>query len=145
MQILFTIQISLLLNQNLFTDVRHDVSAAASWDIPNDPWTTRLGMVIFYESGNPLSRFYEGGYVGGSSLLKETGGTYARTEGWWELNLKVDQAVPVRKGKLFATAEVTNLFNNRQGDSAGISGDNRWIITGRQNPVELTLGARYEF
>jgi hypothetical protein len=42
-------------------------------------------------------------------------------------------------------AEIYNLLNNRQGDSAGISGDNRWIIYGRQNPVEMMVGARYEF
>ncbi len=138
-------QVKYLIDQNLFTDVRHDVSAGFSWDIPDDPWTTRLGGVIFYESGNPLSRYYEGGYVGGSSILKQTAGTYARTESSWSVNLKVDQAVPVRKGKLWATAEVYNLFNNRQGTSAGVSSDNRWLIAGRQKPVELMLGARYEF
>ena len=129
----------------LFTDVRHDVSAGFSWDIPNDPWTTRLGGVIFYESGNPISRTYSGGYFNGSSILKQTVGTYAREEGWFSINLKVDQAIPVRKGKLWGVAEVYNLLNNRQGDSAGISSTNRWIISGRQQPVELMIGARYEF
>jgi hypothetical protein len=129
----------------LFTDVRHDVSAGFSWDIPNDPWTTRLGGVVYYESGNPESRSYSGGYFNGSSLLKQTAGTYTREEAWWSINLKVDQAVPVRTGKLWAVAEIYNLLNNRQGDSAGISGDNRWIIYGRQNPVEMMVGARYEF
>ena len=138
-------QVKHYIDSNLFTDVRHDVSAGFSWDIPNDPWTTRLGGVIFYESGNPLSRFYSGGYVEGNSILKQTAGTYAREESWWSVNLKVDQAVPVRRGKLFAVAEVYNLFNNRQGDSAYVSGQNRWIISGRQSPVELMLGARYEF
>jgi hypothetical protein len=129
----------------LYTDVRHDVSAGFSWDIPDDPWTTRLGGVIFYESGNPISRTYSGGYFNGSSILKQTVGTYARQEAWWSINLKVDQALPVRKGKLWAVAEVYNLLNNRQGDSAGVTSDNRWIISGRQDPVELMLGARYEF
>ena len=138
-------QVKHYIDSNLFTDVRHDVSAGFSWDIPNDPWTTRLGGVIYYESGNPLSRFYSGGFVEGNSLLKQTAGTYAREESWWQVNLKVDQAVPVRRGKLFAVAEVYNLFNNRQGDSAYVSGQNRWIIAGRQSPIELMLGARYEF
>jgi len=129
----------------LFTDVRHDVSAGFSWDIPDDPWTTRLGGVVFYESGNPKSRTYSGGGPNGSSILKQTVGTYAREKAWFSINLKVDQAVPVRKGKLWAVAEVYNLLNNRQGDSAGISSTNRWIIQGRQDPVELMLGARYEF
>ena len=79
------------------------------------------------------SRSYAGGYFNGSSMLKQTAGTYAREEAWWSINLKVDQAVPVRTGKLFAVAEIYNLLNNRQGDSAGISGDNRWIIYGFQS------------
>jgi hypothetical protein len=138
-------QVKHFIDSNLFTDVRHDVSAGFSWDIPDDPWTTRLGGVVFYESGNPKSRYYSGGYFNGSSMLKQTAGTYAREEDWWSVNFKVDQAVPVRKGKLWAVAEIYNLFNNRQGDYASISGDNRWIIQGRQSPVELMLGARYEF
>ena len=138
-------QVKHYIDANLFTDVRHDVSAGFSWDIPDDPWTTRLGGVVFYESGNPKSRAYSGGYFNGSSMLKETAGNYAREEAWMSVNLKVDQAVPVRKGKLWAVAEVYNLFNSRQGDYASVSGDNRWIIQGRQSPIELMLGARYEF
>ena len=138
-------QVKHYIDSSLFTDVRHDVSAGFSWDIPDDPWTTRLGGVIFYESGNPQSRSYGGGYFNGSSMLKQTAGTYAREESWLSVNLKVDQAVPVRKGKLWAVVEVYNLFNSRQGDSAYVSGDNRWIIAGRQSPIELMLGARYEF
>jgi hypothetical protein len=130
----------------LFTDVRHDVSAGFAWDLPNDPWTTRIGGVLFMESGNPESRYYSNGsFYGTGSMLKQTSGTYAREEAWWTLNLKVQQAIPVRKGKMWGIAEVYNVFNNRQGQYAGISGDNRWIVGARQDPIELMLGAKYEF
>jgi hypothetical protein len=138
-------QVKYMIDRNLFTDVRHDVTAAASWDVPNDPWTTNLGLVFFYESGNPISRFYDGGYIEGNSMLKQTAGTYAREESSWQLNFRVEQAIPVRTGNFNAIAEVYNIFNNRQGDSAYVNGQNRWIIAGRQNPVELMLGAEYEF
>ena len=139
-------QVKYYIDGLLFTDVRHDVSAGFAWDIPNDPWTTRLGGVVFMESGNPESRFYSNGsFYGTGSMLKQTAGTYAREETWFTLNLKIEQAIPVRKGKLWGVSEVYNVFNNRQGQYAGISGDNRWIISGRQDPIELMVGARYEF
>jgi len=133
-------------NGLLFTDVRHDVSAGFAWDIPNDPWTTQLRLLVFYESGNPESRYYSNSSeIGYTSILRQTAGTYAREEAYWELRIKVEQKVPVRKGKLSGIVELANMTNNRQGDGAYISSDNRWIISGRQNPLELTLGGRYEF
>ncbi len=126
------------------SDIRHSVKLGASWDIPNDPWTTQLGTVIFYESGYPQSRGYNGGFPG-SSVLWATRGTYARTEPWMDLNIRVEQKFPVRKGALSAIAEVQNALNIRQGEFAGLSFDNRWVITGRNNPSRLTIGAEYEF
>ena len=127
------------------TDIRHDVSFGASWDIPNDPWTTQLGMVVFYESGYPLSRTYSGGYQGGSSVFWATRGSYIRTEPWLDINVRVEQKFPVRKGALSGIVELANALNIRQGEFAGITFDNRWVISGRNNPMRLTLGAEYEF
>jgi hypothetical protein len=139
-------QVKYYIDGLLYTDVRHDVSAGFAWDLPNDPWTTRLGGVLFVESGNPESRYYSNGsFSGSSSMLKQTAGTYTREELWWTLNLKIQQAIPVRRGKFWGIAEVYNVFNNRQGQYAGISGDNRWIVGARQDPIELMLGAKYEF
>jgi hypothetical protein len=139
-------QVKYYVDQLLYTDVRHDIASGFAWDIPNDPWTTRIGGVVFMETGNPRSRYHSNGsFYGNGSSLKETAGTYARRETWWALNLKVDQAIPVRKGKLFGVVEAHNLFNNRQGQYASVSGDNRWIIDYRQDPVELMVGVKYEF
>ncbi|MCK6502309.1 TonB-dependent receptor [Myxococcota bacterium] len=139
-------QVEYYVNGLLFTDVRHDVSAGFAWDLPNDPWTTQLGALIFFESGNPVSRYYaNGAEIGFGSILRQTVGTYAREEPYFEARIKVEQEVPVRKGKLSAVAELSNLINARQGDGAYVASDNRWIISGRQDPLELTLGGRYEF
>jgi hypothetical protein len=141
-------QLEYYVNGFLGTDIRHDVSAGLAWDIPDDPWTTRLGAIVFLESGYPISQTYGNGNYGdyGSTfILKETIGTYARTMTWWEANVQIQQAVPVRKGKLFGVFEIENLVNWRAGQFAGVSFDNRWIVTGRQSPIRLTVGGRYEF
>ncbi|RME26120.1 MAG: TonB-dependent receptor [Deltaproteobacteria bacterium] len=139
-------QVEYYVNGLLYTDVRHDIAAGFAWDIPNDPWTTQLGGTLMYESGNPESRYYgNGSSVGYGSILRQTIGTYAREEPWWSLSILLQQSIPVRKGKLVAVAELQNATNNRQGDSAYISSDNRWIISGRQDPMQISLGARYEF
>jgi hypothetical protein len=64
---------------------------------------------------------------------------------WWELNILLQQAIPVRKGKLWAITQFENITNNRTGDFAYISFDNRWIISQRQNPIRITVGGRYQF
>ena len=43
-----------------------------------------------YDNGNY-------GDYGRGYILKDTVGNYARTQTWWELNLLLQQAIPVRK------------------------------------------------
>ena len=121
-------------------------SGGIAWDIPNDPWTTRLGATFFFESGNPETRYYSNAsYYGSSAVLYDTVGTYAREEAWWTMNLLLQQKIPVRKGGLWGVVQVDNVTNNRQGQTASVSSDNRWIIDYRQDPLQATVGARYEF
>jgi hypothetical protein len=140
-------QIPYFLDGYLFTDVRHDVEGGIAWDIPDDPWTTQIGATIFYETGNPVTRFYPGGANGSGTnfVLKDTYGSYAREEYFLELNLRLSQAIPVRKGQLHGTLEIQNLLNMHQGDTADVTYDNRWVILGRQRPMGFTVGAEYEF
>ena len=132
-------------NGYLPTDIRHDVAVGGWWDIPDDPWTTSVGFTVMLESGYPLSRYYGTAYYGGGSLLKDTRGSYARTETWWNLNILVRQDIPVRKGALRATGQLSNILNNRTGEFAGITGDNRWIISSRLDPIQVQLGGEYTF
>ncbi len=138
-------QVEYYVNGYLGTDIRHDVSAGFAWEIPDDPWTTQLGGTFFFESGYPISRYYSNAFQGGGSYLKQTVGTYARTESWWDLNILVRQDIPVRKGNLAAELQVYNITNNRKGEYATISSDNRWTIYNRQSPISVQIGAEYEF
>ena len=97
----------------------------------------------FHESGNPESRTYW--WLLTLVILKQDRGYLCTRRGMRSINLKVDQAVPVRKGKLWAVAEVYNLLNKPPRRLSRDTSTNRWIIQGRQDPVELMLGARYEF
>lgn len=137
---------------NLGTDIRHQVKVSAAWDIPNDPWTTKVGVSGYYFSGAPYSRYYYspgGGLtVGDYSLLKERLGTYTRSIPYWQLSLLAQQEIPVRKGKLAATLQIDNITNNRypvSTSSGYISQQNRYIVYYRQDPISFTVGAKYEF
>jgi len=133
---------------NLWTDMRHQVKAFGSYDLPWDPWTTKVGTGIEYYSGHPYSRYYYSEAYGSYGLLKDNEGTYTRTEGWWTWDLQISQAIPVRKGELEATVLFENLTNNHQATSRYsdyVSAYNRWVIADRQNPLGVSMGLRYHF
>jgi len=131
-------------NANLGTDIRHDAFAAGYWQIPDDPWTTEIGFIWSLESGYPLTRTYRSANEF-ANQLRSTVGTYARTETVWDLSLQVRQKFPVKKGTLNGVFQIDNITNNRQGEFAGITSDNRWAISSRQDPLEFQIGAEYEF
>lgn len=140
-----------LLYGNLGTDIRHQVKLAAAWDLPDDPWTTKVGLQGYYFSGSPFSRYYysPGGPAGGAyEQLKEQVGTYGRTNGIWQISLLVQQAIPTKKGKLNGTVQIDNVTNNQFATvyySSYISTQNRYLIAFRQDPINLQLGVKYEF
>ncbi|MDP2308139.1 MAG: TonB-dependent receptor [Pseudomonadota bacterium] len=142
---------------NLPYDFRHQLKVQAAWDLPIDPWTTTIGMSGQLYSGGPLSRFYYSGAdslsAGGDSysLLKEPRGEYARAGATWDVSILIEQDIPVRKGKLSATAQIDNLTNNQYpyylADSYEyyIDTQNRYIIGYRQDTIQAQVGAKYEF
>ena len=141
-------QVEYFIGRYLGTDITHDITGGFAWELPDDPWTTRLGATFFLESGYPISRTYQNGNYsddGRTFIYKDTVGSYARSQTWYELNLLIQQAIPVRKGKLWGICQLDNVTNARTGWSAFTSFDNRWIISSRQNPVRVTLGGRYEY
>ena len=141
-------QVEYFIGRYLGTDITHDITGGFAWELPDDPWTTRLGATFFLESGYPISRTYQNGNYsddGRTYIYKDTVGAYARSQTWYELNLLIQQAIPVRKGKLWGICQLDNVTNARTGWSAFTSFDNRWIISSRQNPVRVTLGGRYEY
>ncbi len=143
-----------LMYGNLPYDIRHQGKVQAAWDLPNDPWTTKLGTALQFFSGTPVTRYYysDASSVtnGGDSwaLLKQPRGSYGRTNGYWEMSILAQQEVPVRKGKLAVTAQIDNLTNNQYAavyNSYYVSADNRYIIAYRQSPISAQVGAKYEF
>jgi hypothetical protein len=139
---------------NLPYDIRHQVKVQAAWDIPDDPWTTKIGAAFEFFSGQPLTRYYYSAASSVSSgddtyaLLKEPRGTYGREDSYWDLSILLQQEIPVRKGKLAATAQVQNVTNNQYGwsyYSYYVSANNRYLIGARQTPLTAQLGLKYEF
>jgi hypothetical protein len=142
---------------NLPYDFRHQLKLYAAWDLPLDPWTTKVGMSTVAYSGAPLSRFYYSqadSLAGGGdsySLLKQQRGTYGRSGPYWELSLLVQQEIPVRKGKLAATVQIDNITNNQDpyylyaNYEYYIDTQNRYIIAYRQDTVTAQVGVKYEF
>ena len=60
----------------LDSDINHQLKLAAFWNVPDDPWTTELGMSGVFYSGSPISRYYWSAAdlssgVGDYQLLKE--------------------------------------------------------------------------
>ena len=116
-------------------------------DLPTQPWDTRIGTTFFLETGGPISRAYRNGNFGDygrSSILKQTAGSYARGATWLELNLQIQQKIPIRTGELWAQFMIDNVTNQRQGYGA-ISFDNRWVSYAKQFPINLTLAMRYDY
>ena len=110
------------------TDIRHDVSFGASWDIPNDPWTTQLGMVVFYESGYPLSRSYSGGYQGGSSVFDHA--ALHPDRAWLVSTSASSRSSP--SARALSGIKKQRTPSTSVGRFAGITFDNRWNL-GRNN------------
>ncbi|MCB9795512.1 MAG: TonB-dependent receptor [Alphaproteobacteria bacterium] len=133
---------------NLGSDVRHQIVAYGWWDVPNDPWTTRLGAQVRYYSGYPISRYYYSGGYGSNAILREPLGTYARMEPQYFIDLQVSQAIKVPKGQFRVVAIMQNVVNAHQADQYNgsyIYNQNRWVITSRQTPMQIQLGLRYQF
>jgi len=142
-----------LMYGNLGSDVNHQVKLAGYWDIPNDPWTTEVGVSGQFFSGFPISRYYweaadTSGAGGTYGLLKEPSGEYARTVPYWELAVQVKQEIVVPKGKLFVLVDLENVTNNLYGTSyygGYISAQDRYVIASRQGGLSGTLSVGYTY
>ena len=133
----------------------HQGKLQVAWDLPNDPWTTKIGGAFEAFSGSPITRYYYSDansfQSGGDTwaLLKTPRGTYGEAPGYWDASILLQQEIPaVKKGKLAATLQVNNISNNQYGPSYYgyyVSANNRYVIAFRQDRVQAQLGALYEF
>jgi hypothetical protein len=134
----------------LNTDINHVVKATGFWKVPTDPWSQNFGMFFQWYSGFPLQRFYESENQYGTSynLWIQPRGVYVRYGDWWDLSLKYQQDIDVRKGKFILDFEVQNITNNRAPNdpwSYVLNPENRLQTESRQSPLQLQFGLRYEF
>jgi hypothetical protein len=133
----------------LFTDRTHTAQGWAYWQIPTDPWTQTLGAILLYNDGYPEERFYiKETPFPDYSLRIAPRGTYLRFNSWWELRVSFEQTIDVRKGNLNVSVQASNIFNNKAPEfdnGAFIDYANRLQTIYRQDPIELQLGAQYEF
>ena len=141
-----------LMYGNLATDINWQGKFAAAWDIPDDPWKTTLGVNAYIFSGGPLSRYYYSGSANSTGydydLLKESAGTYGRSNTQWNVDVRIAQEIPVDKGNLTAVAEISNITNSQY--PAGqyqyyIDAQDRIVLYNRRDPIAFDLALAYEF
>ena len=132
----------------LNTDLNHVVKGYGFWVLPTDPWNQTLGFTFEYYSGAPLERFYwSEAQLGSYATRVRPRGVYYRWPSQWQLSLKFQQNIDVRKGALVLDFEVQNMFNNRAPDSlsSAFYSTGRLFVRSRQDPLRFQFGLRYSF
>jgi hypothetical protein len=137
---------------NMETDINWQGKWSLAWDLPNDPWTTKVGFYTYVFSGLPVSRYYysAASEITGDTygLLKSPVGTYGRNKARYGLNVQVEQTIHVPKGELSVIAEVSNVTNSQYAagyDQYYVDDQNRFLTVSRNSPMLASLGARYRF
>ena len=138
----------------LNTNVNHQVKAIGYWQLPTDPWTLTLGGFFQYTGRYPIERLYyadvdvngDRNYRGQELRIRDRG-YYTYRPDWWELNLKLDQKIPVRRGDLAVSLEFLNLFNNQAARALhrDLYTTNRQFILTRQPGFQVQFGVRYDY
>ncbi|MCB9696691.1 MAG: TonB-dependent receptor [Alphaproteobacteria bacterium] len=132
----------------LNTDLRSVFKSAAYWNLPTDPWTQTLGLVVLYFDGYPEERLYYSDATQNRSLRVRPRGTYFRFVPSWWVNANFTQTIDLRKGALKLDLEVFNILNSRApdiGNGGYVDFQNRNVTVSRQDPTRVQLGATYEF
>jgi hypothetical protein len=136
----------------LTNEYQNTLQVVSYWDLPTDPWTQRVGALLYATDGFPRSRQYisetnPSGFAD-YDIRIEPRGTYTRIPPYWYLNLSFEQDINVRKGQLALSAQVFNVFNNRAPISMNLAylySNDRLVAQYRQDPLQLQLGVSYKF
>ncbi|MEZ4318199.1 MAG: TonB-dependent receptor [Myxococcota bacterium] len=133
---------------------QHTVRAIALWDLPLDPNPPQIGVFFVAGSGVPVERLYwENTGTGSYGARIRNRSAYTRLEPFWDLSLRLQQSIDVRRGAFRITLEAQNLTNNRAGgriSSRVLTGGRSLDETGRairverQDPLRVQLGVRYD-
>ena len=130
----------------LGSDRPHVVKAAAAYKLP---FGLTIGGALSITSGSRFDRQFLSDKGGGSyqNYVAERG-TFDSVNPWWSLDLKVRYNLRLPYGKVFATAELHNVTNNRQAtgiSSGSLNSRGEYFASGRQSPMNLELGLGYEW
>ena len=137
-------------NYGLLTTSSSQLKAIAFWEVPTDPWTQTIGLFFNYEQGFPFQRLYWsesqlGAGNAGYGLRIEPRGTYIRYGSYWDLGLRFQQEIDVRKGKLVIDVSAFNITANQAPVGLFtffINAQNRYAVSTRQSPMSFLNGLR---
>ncbi len=129
----------------LYSDRPHVIKAAAAYRLP---FGLQLGGQFNFTSGSRFDRKYSGRTFGGYTNFQAEAGTFDSVKPFWSLDLKVSYYLKLPHGRLFASAEVSNVTNNRQTtriDTGDLNASGEYFASSRQGPMTLELGLGYDF
>jgi hypothetical protein len=139
-------------NYGLMQTSTSQLKALAFWELPTDPWTQTLGLFFNYQQGFPWERRYWSeasfGGQGGYNLRIQPRGSYLRFGSSWDLGLRFQQEIDVRKGKLVVDVSAFNVTANQAPSSFflfNLYQGSRFVVPARQSPMSFQTGIRYEF
>jgi len=128
----------------LYTDRPHVIKASAAYKLP---FGLSIGGTFNFTSGGRFDRkFY--GEKGGYALFVSERGTFDSVNPWWSVDLKVKYGLRLPHGRVFLSAELNNVTNNRQAtgiDSGSLNSGGEYFASGRQSPMSLEIGGGYEW
>ena len=131
----------------LYSDKPHVVKAAAAYRLP---FGLQIGGSFNFASGSRFDRKYFSGRGGGYDNFQTERGSFDSIKAFWSLDLRVSYylKLPGQAGKVFLSAELGNVTNNRQttGVSQGtLDLGGEYFPNRRQAPMSLELGLGYDF
>jgi len=129
----------------LYTDRPHVVKAAAAYRLP---FGLTIGGTVNIISGSRFDRKYYADKGSGYQNFVAERGTFDSVNPWWSMDLKLRYNLRLPYGKLFLSAELQNVTNNRQAtgiNTGALNSGGEYFASGRQSPMTLELGAGYEW
>jgi hypothetical protein len=129
----------------LYSDRPHVVKAAAAYQLP---FGLMLGGRFNFNSGSRFDRQYYSDRNSGYANYTAPVGTFDTISPWWSIDMRLTYGLKLPYGRLSATAELTNITNNRQAtdvSTSALNSNGEYIASGRQPPMSLELGLGYEW
>ncbi len=129
----------------LYSDRPHVLKAAAAYKLP---FGLTIGSALNVTSGSRFDRKYYADKGSGYQNFVAERGTFDSVNPWWSLDVKLRYDLRLPRGKIFLSAELNNVTNNRQAtgiNTGALNSGGEYFASGRQAPMTLELGGGYEW